>query len=79
MNYILNVWKFKEMKSDKDYLLKFYLWAYHWIVNKSPNDDAYVSNNLFQSWMKLKDVSATRTNAVRDWAFTVALKLYFNK
>lgn len=79
MIYIKKLNRFKDLEYNKDYLLKFWLWAYHWLTNDWPNKDYYVVNNLFETNMPLTDISATRETAIKDGGYTLALKFYLNK
>jgi hypothetical protein len=60
--------------------LKFWLWSYHGLVGDDPNKNFYTANNLFHSNLPLRDITAKKgALAVRDGAFTFAVKLYKNK
>lgn len=74
-------WKFladREKENMSDYMLKYLLWSYHWLIGNDIDKNFYASNNLFYSNLPLKDISATRSTAYRDGWFTVATKIYLN-
>lgn len=70
--------KNKNNKVWNDFILKFWLWSFNWIIWQNPNEDYYVSNNLFN-----KDIwhwkNEDKISEVKDWTYTMAIKLYFNK
>lgn len=71
-------WKtFRKRDVNKDFVLKYWVWSYHWLVWEDPEKDYYVSNNLIYNGLKIVDVAAKPGAVwVKDGAFTLALKLY---
>ena len=68
---------FRWRNVDNDFVLKYLLWSYHWLIWDDPDKDYYVSNNLIYNGLKIVDRAATPWKIwEKDGAFTIAVKLY---
>lgn len=68
--------KFNDYNKDKEFMLKYWLWSYHWVIWDDPNTNYYTSNNLIHEWLKIWDILNSNKIWYKDWWYTVAVKLY---